>query len=200
MTTYHDPDPTPPHGTPRPLSIHWYTSRDETFTVTLVYSVERNGWEVHTYDTVTGEIIEYPHTDYRSAYDCPAFADEHHARSLAVAVVLSFEAGLGSKSAPEPEARFVSAPLSVPSHSSRDEDLLHALDELEDACVNAREWLTQTIQVIRSEQYTPDEALRDSIALSFPETSVVHSVLVALGALASFTDSNLHPFGGALDR
>jgi hypothetical protein len=78
--------------------------------------------------------------------------------------------------------------------------LLHALDELEDACVNAREWLTQTIQAIRSEQYTPDEALRDSIALSFPETSVVHSVLVALGALASFTDSNLHPFGGAVFR
>jgi hypothetical protein len=87
-----------------------------------------------------------------------------------------------------------------PVLSFRDEDLLHALDELEDACVNAREWLTQTIQAIRSEQYSPDEALRDSIALSFPETSVVHSVLVALGALAGFTDSNLHPFGGALDR
>jgi hypothetical protein len=100
MTTYHDPDPTPPHGTPRPpVSIHYYTSRNETFTVTLVYSVERKGWEVHTYDLVTGEITEYPHSDYRSADDCSAFADEHHARSFAFAVVQSFEAG-ASKAVP----------------------------------------------------------------------------------------------------
>lgn len=196
MPHYQDPDPTPPHGTPRPLSIHWYTSKDETFTVTLVYSSDRQGWEVHTRDSVTGELVVYPPAD-----GCPAFADEHHARSLASYTVLTFEAGVSNAlSLVGGVARPVSASLAVPSYSFHDEDVLNALDMVEDACVTAREWLTQTLEAIRLERYSPESALADSAALQFPETSVFHAVRVALGALASFTDKDCHPFGSALDR
>lgn len=101
---------------------------------------------------------------------------------------------------PHGTPRPFSAPLPMPSYSFHDEEVLHALDALEDALVNAREWITQTITSIRSERYSPCEALDDSTRMMFPDTSVFHLALVALVALASFTDTNSHPFGGALDR
>ena len=101
---------------------------------------------------------------------------------------------------PHGTPRPVSAPLPMPSYSFHDEEVLHALDALEDALVNAREWITQTVIAIRSESYSPDEALDDLAQLQYPDSSVFHLVTVALGALASFTDTNSHPFGGALDR
>lgn len=73
----------------------WFTNHDETFTVTVLFSVSRGGWEVHTHDTITGEFIEFPNTDYRTDSNCSAFTDIRHAWSLASAIVMAYETGVG---------------------------------------------------------------------------------------------------------
>lgn len=61
MTIHLDPDPTPPHGTPRPMTEETvFLSPCETYKVKLRFNPSRLGWEVITYDATTGEMSDLP--------------------------------------------------------------------------------------------------------------------------------------------
>lgn len=88
MTHYHDPDPTPAHGTPRPMTEETvFVSPCETYKVTVRNNPARLGWEVVTYDATTGELADLPNVTVAAGVLPSAFP----CYEVALAVALGIE-------------------------------------------------------------------------------------------------------------
>lgn len=88
MTHYHDPDPTPAHGTPRPMTEETvFVSPCDTYRVTVRNNPARGGWEVITYNKTTGEMADLPNVRPLSGVLPVPF----HCYEVALSVALGIE-------------------------------------------------------------------------------------------------------------
>jgi hypothetical protein len=87
MTTHLDPDPTPPHGTPRPLPT--FVSACGTFRTVVQPCETSDGWTVVTTNSRTGEIMDLPHINSATRFTC-----YDTALSVAVALVDVFDSAV----------------------------------------------------------------------------------------------------------